>query len=126
MADEYARETGLSPWEIPGGFAMRAGGGDHVTADSATIDPYALLTAKQAALFAGLVDDDGKPKVAVIVNWRNRGLLPVATDDNGNEIRDSRGRPKYRLVDVAKADAKTAARAGQMARRLLERGAPAA
>jgi hypothetical protein len=85
------------------------------------LNPQALLTAAQAALYAGLVDDAGKPKISVIVNWRNRGHLPVATDDDGNELRDDHGKPLYRLLDVAKADAKTAARAGQMARVLARR-----
>jgi hypothetical protein len=87
----------------------------------ADLDLTALLTAAQACLYAGLVDDQGKPKVNVIVNWRNRGLLPVATDDAGREIRDWRGRPSYRLLDVAKADAKTRERAAVMAGRLTAR-----
>lgn len=78
------------------------------------LDLTALLTGAQAAMYAGV-------SVKVIVNWRNRGHLPVATDDQGREIRDSRGRPKYRLLDIAKADARTKERAGVMAERLAAR-----
>jgi hypothetical protein len=88
---------------------------------SAELNLAALLTAAQACLYAGLLDGDGKPKVNVIVNWRNRGLLPIATDDQGNELRDRNGRRLYRLLDVAKADAKTKERAGVMAERLATR-----
>jgi hypothetical protein len=89
------------------------------------VDPMALLTASQAAMYAGHIDDQGKPKVNVIVNWRNRGLLPVATDGEGREIRDGRGRPYYRLADVARADALTTRRGEAMALSLLARRAPA-
>src|SRR5207248_3102815 len=91
----------------------------------AEVDPMALLTASQAAMYAGHVDHEGKPKVNVIVNWRNRRLLPVATDDEGREIRDGRGRPYYRLADVARADALTTKRGEAMALSLLARRAPA-
>lgn len=87
------------------------------------LDVNALLTAADAARYAGLLDEHGKPKVSMIVNWRNRGLLPVAADDRGREIRDSRGRPMYRLLDVAKADARTREHAAQMAARLAARAA---
>ena len=66
-------------------------------ADSA-LDLNALLSGTDAALYAGV-------SVNVIVNWRNRGLLPIATDEAGNEIRDSRGRPRYRLLAVAETQA---------------------
>ena len=88
---------------------------------SPELDLTALLSASEAALYAGLLDDDGKPKVSIIVNWRNRGLLRVATDDQGREIRDNRGRPKYRLLDVARADARTREHAAVMAERLAAR-----
>lgn len=91
--------------------------------DARELNPLALLTAAQAALYAGLVDGDGKPKVSVIVNWRNRGHLRVATDDEGNELRDDHGKRLYRLIDVAKADAMTAQRAGRMAQALARRTA---
>lgn len=91
--------------------------------DARELNPLALLTAAQAALYAGLVDGDGKPKVSVIVNWRNRGHLHVATDDQGNELRDDHGKRLYRLIDVAKADAMTAQRAGRMAQALARRTA---
>ena len=59
------------------------------------LDVNALLSAKEAARYAG-------KSVNAIVNWRNRGWLPVATDADGNEIRDKQGRPRYRLLDVAR------------------------
>lgn len=73
-----------------------------------TLDMHALLSASEAALYAGV-------SVQAIVNWRNRGLLPVAIDKNGREIRDSQGRPRYRLLDVAKAEAATSRRARRAA-----------
>jgi len=85
----------------------------------AVLDVYALLSATEAARYAQV-------SVAVIVNWRNRGYLPVATDEAGAEIRDSRGRPKYRLLDVAKAERATKKRAEEMAQRLTRRAFPAA
>jgi hypothetical protein len=86
--------------------------------DAPELDLTALLTGAQAALYA-------RVSVKVIVNWRNRGHLPVAIDEQGREIRDSRNRPLYRLLDVAKADAKTRERAGVMAGRLAARAAAA-
>jgi predicted site-specific integrase-resolvase len=59
-------------------------------------DPNALLTASEAASYAGVT-------VAAVVNWRTRGHLHPAG------IR--RGRPLYRLIDVAKAEHKTRKRA---------------
>jgi hypothetical protein len=82
------------------------------------VDPMKLLTGAQAALLAGV-------SVNVIGNWRRRGRLPVATDDQGNELRDGQGRRLYRLGDVARADAQTAKRAEAMALSLLARRAPA-
>jgi hypothetical protein len=61
------------------------------------LDPSALLSGTEAALYANVTVND-------IVNWRNRGHLPVATDAQGQEIRDRCGRPRYRLLDVAKAE----------------------
>jgi hypothetical protein len=89
--------------------------------DTAELDLNALLTASDVARYARLYDGDGKPKVAMIVNWRRRGILPVATDDQGREIRDARGRPMYRLADAIRADAKTHQRAAVMAERLTAR-----
>lgn len=83
------------------------------------LDLNALLTATEAAAYAGVT-------VNVIVNWRNRGWLPVATDRNGREIRDSRGRPRYRLLDVAKAENATKRRGEQMARGITRRDFPSA
>lgn len=92
-----------------------------VTADIAEaveVNPFALLTATQAALFAGV-------SVQAVWNWHNRGHLPAATDDDGNEITDSRGKRLYRLVDLARADAKMAGKREQMALRLISGSAPA-
>ena len=74
----------------------------------------ALLSAKQASGYAGV-------SVAAICKWRERGHLPVATDEQGNEIRDAQGRPRYRLIDVAKAEHRTHERARQMAERITRR-----
>jgi hypothetical protein len=82
-----------------------------VDADAPILDLNALLTASEAAAYTGR-------SVQVIVNWRNRGRLPIATDSDGREIRDNRGRPLYRLLDVAKADAGALRRAEQMVRNL--------
>lgn len=73
------------------------------------LDVNALLSAKEAAGYAHVT-------IAAICNWRERGHLPVATDTDGNEIRDARGRPRYRLLDVAKAEYATKKRGEQMAR----------
>lgn len=73
------------------------------------LNVMALLTGTEAAEYAGV-------SVQVIVNWRNRGWLPVATDEAGKEIRDGQGRPRYRLLDVAKAEAGTKARGEKLAR----------
>ena len=72
------------------------------------LDLDALVSGTEAATYAHV-------SVNVIVNWRNRGHLPVARGRDGREIRDSRGRPKYRLRDVARADIETKQRAEQMA-----------
>lgn len=106
--------------DCSGAFSLT---GEVAPVDAPVLNVYALLTAADAARYAGLLDGLGKPKVSMIVNWRNRGILPVAVDEHGNEIRDTRGRPKYRLLDVAKAEAATKARAGQMAARLTARAA---
>jgi hypothetical protein len=75
------------------------------------LDLDALLTATEAAGYAGVT-------VAAVCNWRARGLLPAATDENGHEIRDERGRRVYRLLDVAKAENKARQRGEEMARRI--------
>jgi hypothetical protein len=92
-----------------------------VPVDEPALNLQALLTASDAARYARLLDDDGKPRVNVIVNWRARGWLPVATDSRGREIRDARGRPFYRLIDVVKAEAATKARGEKMARAAVRR-----
>jgi hypothetical protein len=80
------------------------------------LDLDALLSATEAARYAGVT-------VNVVVNWRNRGYLPVAADLHGNEIRDAQGRPRYRLLDVAKAENATKRRGEQMARGITRRAA---
>lgn len=77
-------------------------------------DMDALLTASVAAKYAGVT-------TAAVCNWAARGILPVATDEHGKEIRDGRGRPRYRLLDVAKAERRTHERARQMAERITRR-----
>ena len=67
----------------------------------AELDVNALLTATEAGRYAGVSRH-------AIVKWRERGHLPVATGEDGSEIRDSHGRPLYRLIDVAKAEHATA------------------
>ena len=78
------------------------------------LDLNALLTAKEAAGYA-------RVSIAVICKWRERGHLPVAVDARGDEIRDERGRPRYRLLDVAKAENATRQRAERMASRIIRR-----
>ena len=81
------------------------------------LDVHAAVSASEAARYAGV-------SVAAVGNWATRGYLlrdgtraylPVARDDQGNEIRDARGRPKYRLLDVARAEAATSKRARRAA-----------
>jgi hypothetical protein len=79
------------------------------------VDPFALLTASEAASYC-------KVTVAAICNWYARGHLAAAKDDNGREIKVG-GKRVYRLVDVAKADAKMAAQRERMALRLAGAGA---
>ena len=95
---------------ITGGFFAYLEG---CVADGA-LDLNALLSGTDAATYAGV-------SVNVIVNWRNRGLLPVASDERGNEIRDSRGRPRYRLLAVAKAENLARQRGERMAKRITRR-----
>ena len=83
------------------------------------LDVNALLTAKEAAGYAGV-------SIAVICKWRERGHLPVAVDAGGNQIRDERGRPRYRLLDVAKAENATRQRAERMASQITRRDSLAA
>lgn len=61
------------------------------------MDMNALLSASQIAQYAGV-------STAAVCNWAARGHLKVATDPEGREIRDSHGRPRYRLLDAAKAE----------------------
>ena len=78
------------------------------------LDMDALLSGTQAAAVARVT-------VAAIVNWRNRGWLPVAVDEHGREIRDTRGRPRYRLGAVLAAEKMTAERCEVVAPRLARR-----
>jgi hypothetical protein len=80
------------------------------------LDLNALLSAKEAAAYTG-------KSIAAICKWRERGYLPVATDAEGSEIRDERGRPRYRLLDVAKAENATRQRGQQMAASILRQHA---
>jgi hypothetical protein len=82
-------------------------------------DMDALITATQAAEYA-------RVSVPAICNWRDRGYLPVAKDKDGREIRDSRGRPRYRLRDVARADIETKQRGEKMASTVARRLSQAA
>lgn len=81
------------------------------------LDVNALLSAKQAAGYADVT-------IGVICKWRERGHLPVATDpQTGEEIRDKQGRPRYRLLDVAKAENATKQRGEKTARGILRQQA---
>ena len=81
--------------------------------DAPALDMDALLTASQIKTLTGV------RSLQVVSNWRRRGLLPVAVDDTGTPVKDSRGRPLYRLRDAARVDAAMHARAEAMARNLL-------
>jgi hypothetical protein len=72
------------------------------------IDPDALITASQGAELAGVT-------VAAVCNWVSRGYLKPAENPQGRVIKDSRGRPLYRLLDVAKAEAATSRAARRVA-----------
>ena len=87
--------------------------------DGPLLDVNALLTATEASEYTGL-------KVTTICKWRERGHLPVATDEHGSEIRNSKGQRLYRLLDIAKADHATGKRAEEMARALGRRAFPVA
>lgn len=78
------------------------------------LDMDALLSASQVARYAGV-------STAAVCNWVKRGLLPVATDEHGNEIRDERGRGRYRLRDAARVDALTSQRALKVSRMIRHR-----
>ena len=84
---------------------------------SGDLDMDALLSASDIARFAGV-------SLSAVCNWNARGLLPVARDKDGNEIRDSRGRPRYRFRDAARADALAVARAERMTARITRRPPP--
>jgi hypothetical protein len=87
--------------------------------DGPLLDVNALVTASEGAVYAGV-------KVSTICKWRERGHLPVATDEQGNEIRNARGQRLYRLLDIAKAEHATGERAEKMAQGLGRRAFPAA
>ena len=67
----------------------------------AEIDPDALLTASQLAAWFEVT-------VAAVTNWVSRGHLSPAKDSRGHTIKAARGRPLYRLLDGAKAEAAAA------------------
>ena len=60
-------------------------------------NPHALLTASQAAMYAGVT-------VAAVCNWVAAGHLRAATDKHGRAVKDCRQRPLYRALDVAKVE----------------------
>jgi hypothetical protein len=64
----------------------------------ADLNTNALMTASQAALYAGVT-------VAAVCNWVARGQLAPATDRHGRVLRNSRRCVLYRLLDVARAEA---------------------
>jgi hypothetical protein len=96
---------------IAGGFVVY----QEVPVPEGDLDLNALLSATEAAEYAGVT-------VATVCNWRARGYLPVAAGEDGNEIRDRQGRPRYRLLDVAKAEHATKQRGERMARGVTRRG----
>jgi DNA-binding transcriptional MerR regulator len=69
-----------------------------------TLDVDALLTASEVARYAGV-------SVQAVINWRERGHLNPAVDDDGNEILDDHGHRMYRLLAAAKAEHATRKRA---------------
>jgi hypothetical protein len=78
------------------------------------LDMDALLPAALIGKYAGV-------STAAVCNWVRRGLLPVATDADGSEIRDDRGRARYRLRDAARADLVAQDRAKTLARTTARR-----
>ena len=78
------------------------------------LDMDALLSATDISRYAGV-------SVAAVCNWAARGILPVAKDEHGNEIRDKRGRPRYRFRDAARADAVAAERAQRLSAKVTRR-----
>lgn len=71
-----------------------------------------LWTVSEAAVRA-------KVSEATIRSWAHRGHLPVARNHEGGEIRDHAGRPRFRPLDVARAEHKTRERARRPAPRPL-------
>jgi len=69
-----------------------------------SLDLDALWTVAEAAEHAGVSE-------ATVRSWAHRGHLPVATTEHGDEIRDPSGRPRYRPLDVARAEFATRERA---------------
>lgn len=74
------------------------------------LDLDALWTVTDAATHAKVTE-------ATIRSWSHRGHLPVARDHLGREIRDRQGRPRFRPLDVARAEGATRARARRPAPR---------
>lgn len=67
------------------------------------LDVHQLLTYEQAARASGI-------RVETLRVWRNRGHLPQARDRKGRLLYRGRS-PLFRLIDVARAEHKTRARA---------------
>lgn len=88
----------------------------HVPFDG-PIDMNALVTASEISRYAGV-------SLQVVSNWRRRGHLPVATDDQGREL-SRNGQRLYRFGDAAKADSRTSERAQKMAQALIRRATAA-
>lgn len=63
-----------------------------------------LMTRREAALHLGITS-------ALAAQWTRRGWLPVAVGEDGEEIRDERGWPRYRRADVEELRRERAARA---------------
>lgn len=64
----------------------------------------ALWTVAEAA-------EHAKVSEATVRSWVHRGHLPVASDSDGEEIRDVHGRPRFLPLDVARAEFRTRERA---------------
>jgi hypothetical protein len=76
------------------------------------LDLDALWTVAEAAAHA-------KVSEATIRSWVHRDHLKVARDEDGREIRDRRGRPRFRPLDVARAEGATREHARRPAPKVL-------
>ena len=74
-------------------------------ATMADLDVHALLTATEAAAYAGVT-------VQAIINWRTRGYINQHGEREHLQPAGTKsGRPAYRLLDLAIADRATGKRA---------------